>query len=571
MKLTELKEQGKAPEWMNEESLHTLQKGYLLPNETPYDMYRRIAKATDKGLGYPGLSGQFFDLMWNNWLCPSTPVASNMGTERGLPISCYGSFIPDSVDGIFNFYHEAAMLTKNGGGIGSYWSSIRARGQDIKGNGKSEGVVPWLAILDRTALAVGQGGVRRAGIQATLDIEHGDFEEFLQIRKPLGDVNRQCLNLHQAINVSDDFMRSLNEGNTRNRNKWTELLKTRVETGEPYIMFSDTANNNSPKQFQGKTIYGTQLCSEIFLPNDKDHTYVCCLSSMNLARYDEWSDWKCPKTGLTAIELSIYFLDGVMQEFIDKARLLPGFEKAVRFSEKSRALGLGVLGYHSLLQSKGYIFDSFDSMMLNAKIFKQLHVESESATTKLATLLGEPEWVKGFNRRNLTCLAIAPTMSNSIISGGMSAGIEPISSNCYSLKSAKGTFIRKNPLLVQKLEEVGQNTVDVWDIIIKDGGSIQNLPDKVLSASDKEIFKTARELNQFAIVKQAGQRQKWIDQGQSVNLFFTSDSSPRYIHEVHMMAWEEKLKSLYYLRSESVLRSHKTIEYSKSDCASCEG
>jgi ribonucleoside-diphosphate reductase alpha chain len=567
MTLEELKNLSQAPEWYTEESLQTVNNGYLLPHETPRDMYLRLAKAAADTLNRPDLETEFFTLMWNNWICPASPVLSNMGTDRGLPISCYGPYVPDSIDGLFQHFHEISMLTKNGGGVGSYWGSIRARGAAIKGNGKSEGVVPWLAIADRIALAVGQGGVRRAGLQASLDIEHGDFEEFINIRRPIGDINRQCLNLHHSVNVSDDFMQSVVSGNPTARHKWKELLRARVETGEPYLMFKDTVNNNAPAIMNGMRINNTQLCSEIFLPNNERHTYVCCLSSLNLVKWDEFSSFTFP-SGLTAIELSIYFLDAVMSEFITKAKHLPGFEKAVRFSEKSRALGLGVLGWHTLLQKKLLPFDSFQSMMLNAQVFSSIHKQALSATKRLAVEYGEPKWCRGFGQRNLTLLAIAPTMSNSIISGGYSAGIEPISANCYSMKSAKGTFIRKNKQLADLLESKGINNVDTWEAIIKAGGSVQQL--KKLSDEERDIFKTAREINQFALINQAAQRQKFIDQGQSLNLFFTAGTSAKYINDVHIHAWQSGLKSLYYLRSETVLKGS-AIEYSKSDCVSCEG
>jgi ribonucleoside-diphosphate reductase alpha chain len=567
MTLDGLKKLGLAPEWYTDESLQTVSNGYLGESESPVHMYARLARTAAALLKKPELESEFFDLFWKNWLCPASPVLSNLGTERGLPISCYGNFIPDSIDGIFNSNHEIAMLTKNGGGVGSDWNSIRARGAPIKGNGKSEGVVPWLAVLDRIALSVGQGGVRRAGLQQTLDIEHGDFEEFLNIRRPVGDINRQCLNLHHCINIGDDFMQKVVSGDPEARHKWKELLKTRVETGEPYIMFKDTANKTAPAVFQGKKINNTQLCSEIFLPNDEEHTYVCCLSSLNLVKYDEWSTHVFP-SGLTVVELSIYFLDAVVQEFINKADGLAGFEKAVRFSKKCRALGLGVLGWHTLLQKKMLPFDSFESMMLNARIFSQMKSEALKASEKLAKEFEEPEWCKGFGVRNLTQIAVAPTMSNSIISGGHSAGIEPISANCYSMKSAKGTFIRKNKQLVELLESKGLNDVDTWNDIIKNAGSVQHM--KQLSQEEKEIFKTAREINQFAIINQAAQRQQFIDQGQSLNLFFTANTSSKYINDVHIHAWQSGLKSLYYLRSETVLKGTK-IEYDKGDCVSCQG
>ncbi len=565
MNLEQLKEFGLAPSWLSQEALSTLQNGYLLEGEAPSDMYLRLATTAATILKRPDLKDEFFQLFWNNWLCPATPVASNLGSERGLPISCYGTYVPDSIDGIFQHYHEVAMLTKNGGGVGSYWGNIRPRGTNIKGNGRSEGVVPWLAVEDRVALSVGQGGVRRAGLAEFLPIEHGDFSEFINIRRPLGDSNRQCLNLHHGVNISDKFMQEMMEGNKKNREHWAQLLKARVETGEPYMMFSDTANNNKPFP---QLIHNTQLCTEIFLPNDDLHTYTCNLSSWNLARWDEFCSFIFP-SGVSALELGVWFMEAVTQEFINKAKELAGFEKAVRFAVKARALGIGVLGWHTLLQQRLLPFDSFQSMMLNAQIFSKIKEESEKASSKLALIYGEPEWCRGTGRRHLTLLAVAPTMSNSIISGGMSAGIEPIAANCYSMKSAKGTFIRKNVQLETLLQLKGINTVEVWETIIKSGGSVQNLSH--LSAEEKEIFKTAREINQFAIVKQAGQRQKFIDQGQSVNLFFSADASAKYIHEVHLSAWTEGLKSLYYLRSESVLKGQKTLEYQKSDCSSCEG
>jgi ribonucleoside-diphosphate reductase alpha chain len=567
MKLEEMKQKGIAPEFYTEESIQTVSRGYLVQGETPYDMYKRLSTTAAKILKKPELEPEFFKLFWDNWLCPASPVLSNFGTLRGLPISCYGCYVPDNISGMGKHYHECMMLTKNGGGIGSYWGDVRARDSVISGNGKSEGIVPAIAVKDRLSLYVGQGGVRRAGFSEVSDIEHGDHSEFLNIRRPIGDVNRQCMNLHHCVNISDSFMESVMNGDPQARLKWKDLLKTRVETGEPYIMFKDTANKNAPSVFQGKKINNTQLCTEIFLPNDSEHTYVCCLSSKNLTKYDEWADFVFP-SGLTSTELSIYFLDAVMQEFIDKAKDIDGFQNSVRFATKSRALGLGVLGWHTLLQQKNLPFDSFDSMMLNAKIFSQLKEQSLSASKKLALEFGEPEWCKGFEVRNLTQIAIAPTMSNSIISGGHSAGIEPISANCYSMKSAKGTFIRKNNQLVNLLESKGLNTVEVWNDIIKSGGSVSGI--KGLSLEEKEVFKTAREINQFAIVNQAAQRQAFIDQGQSVNLFFTAGTSAKYINDVHLHAWSSGLKSLYYLRSEAILKGS-SIEYSKSDCTSCEG
>lgn len=561
--LETLKEIDSAPMWMTNEGYSTLSKGYLLNGETPRDMYSRLARTAANKLNKPELESKFFDLFWKNWLCPATPVAANLGTERGLPISCFGTYVSDSVDGIFKSFHEIAMLTKNGGGIGTYYGGVRGRGKAIAGNGVSEGIIPWLKILDSIMIGVSQGSTRRGAAAVYLDATHPDIDEFLEIRKPTGDVNRRCLNLHAAVSLTDEFMFETISGNPRNRNIWEKLLEQRFTTGEPYLFFKDTVNRNAPQMYKHNNleIKTSQLCNEIHLYNDENHTFVCCLSSMNLLRWEEWKD-------TDAVQLSIWFLDAVMQEFIDKAKLIPGMEKAVRFSEKSRALGLGVLGWHSLLQAKNLAFDSFDSMMLNSRIFSHIKKESEIASEALSIIYGEPEWCKGFKRRNTHLIAVAPTVSNSIISGGVSAGIEPIAANIFSLKTAKGTFIRKNPQLQALLSELGKDIPETWAQINQESGSVKNL--KFLSNEQKEVYATARELNQHSLIKQAAQRQKFIDQGQSLNLFFDHGADVRYINEVHLEAWKNELKGLYYCRTESVLRSD-GVYRSKDECKSCEG
>lgn len=564
MILSELQEKGEAPLWMTTEGLTTLLGGYLLPQETPRGMYSRVAKAAasyyqdaDKW------EKKFFDAMWNNWLCISSPIASNMGTNRGLPISCNSIHVDDSIDSIFHKNHELAMLSKKGAGVGIYLGDIRGRGVNISGNGKSEGVIPWAKVYDVTTVSVNQGSTRRGASAVYLPVEHGDIEEFINIRRPTGDVNRRCLNLNHGICITDAWMKSMLAGDKDKRNLWQEMLRNRVETGEPYMFFTDNVNSVNPECYKDKglSVKTSNICTEIFLHTDPAHSFVCCLSSLNLVKWEEWKD-------TDTVQITVRFLDAVLQEYIDKSKDVDGLEASRASAIKGRAIGIGVLGWHTLLQSRMIPFDSFEAMALNAEIFKRMRSAAEEETQSLAAELGEPEWCKDHKRRNTHLLAIAPTVSNSIISGGHSAGIEPLAANIYSQKSAKGTFIRKNSVLETLLKDKEQNTMDVWKSINERGGSIQHFD--FLTDHEKTVFLTAREINQHAIVKQAAQRQRWIDQGQSINLFFASNSSAKYIHEVHLAAWEAGLKSLYYLRAEGVIRGD-LASRSKEECSACEG
>ena len=563
MTLQELKEKDEAPVWMKEESLKTLQGGYLLPNETPKQMYLRVSYAAgDYYEDRKHWSEKFFDAMWKNWLCPASPVLSNMGTNRGLPISCNSIHVGDSVDSIFGKSHELAMLSKNGAGVGIYVGDVRGRGTSIKGNGKSEGVIPWAKVYDTTTVSVSQGSTRRGASAVYLPIDHPDIEEFINIRRPTGDTNRRCLNMNHGICITDAWMQSMVSGDSHKRLLWQEILKARVETGEPYLFFTDTVNRANPECYKanGLQIKTSNICSEITLHTDPEHSFVCCLSSLNLVKWEEWKDTDLVNTATR-------FLDAVIEEYIVKSEGVPGLECSRRSAIKGRAIGIGVLGWHTFLQQKMIPFDSFDAMMLNSQIFKGIRDRAEEETKRMAHELGEPEWCKGFNRRNTHLLAVAPTVSNSLISGGHSAGIEPLAANIYSQKS-KGTFIRKNPTLENLLESKTKNTDEVWKSINEFGGSVQHL--KFLSDDEKVIFLTAREINQHAIIKQAAQRQKWIDQAQSVNLFFANNSDPKYIHQVHLAAWEQGLKTLYYCRSEGVIRGD-LASRTKEECSSCEG
>lgn len=564
MNLEQLKKDGEAPNWLTQEALDTLSRGYLLPDETPRGMYQRVSRAAARLTDDPTTWGRkFFTAMWNNWLCLASPVAANMGTNRGLPISCDSLHVADSVDSIFDKVHELAILSKNGAGVGIYMGDIRARGTTISGNGKSEGVVPWAKIYDQTISSVSQGSTRRGSAVLYLPVDHGDIDEFINIRRPVGDPNRRCLNINHAVCISDQWMNDLVAGSQRNRDVWKSLLAARVETGEPYFLFTDAANRANPEAYtnNGLSVKTSNLCNEIMLHTDPDHTFVCCLSSLNLVRWEEWKDTDLVRT-------AIRFLDCVLEEYIEKASGVRGLDPSVNSAIKGRALGLGVLGWHTLLQQRSIAFDSFEAMMLNAQIFRRMRSEADAESTEMAKLLGEPEWCHGTGRRNTHCLAVAPTFSNAIISGGHSQGIEPLTANIYSHKTAKGTFIRRNPTLEKLLREIGKDTPEVWKSINEQEGSVQHL--SFLSDDQKAVFMTAREINQHAIVKQAAQRQAFIDQGQSVNLFFAANSSPKYIHEVHLAAWQQGLKGLYYLRTSGVIRGD-LASRSKDECAACEG
>ena len=555
---------GEAPSWMNQEGFKTLCGGYLVDDETPRQMYLRVAKGSAKYYRDSAYwEGKFFDAMWKNWLCPASPVLSNLNTSRGLPISCNSIHVGDSVNSIFSKNLELAMLSKNGAGVGVYLGDVRGRGASIKGNGKSEGIIPWAKIYDTTTVAVSQGSTRRGASALYLPIEHPDVEEFINIRRPTGDANRRCLNTNHGVCISDDWMRQLIAGDEAKRRLWAELLKARVEMGEPYFMFTDAANRANPACYRekGLSVKTSNICSEIFLHTDEDHSFVCCLSSLNLVRWDEWRE-----TDLVSI--AVRFLDGVIEEYIRKSEGLPGLEASRRSAIKGRAIGIGVLGWHTLLQQRMIPFDSFEAMRLNGQVFRTIREAAEVETGVMAEELGEPEWCKGFGRRNTHLMAVAPTVSNSTIAGGHSAGIEPLSANIFSQKSAKGTFIRKNGTLEALLEQVGRNTPEVWKSVNEYAGSVQHL--HFLDDQQKQVFQTAREINQHAIVRQAGQRQKYIDQGQSVNLFFASNSSPQYVHDVHLAAWESGLKSLYYLRTEGVIRGD-LASRTRDECLACEG
>src|SRR6056300_779707 len=566
----------------------TISGGYLLQGETPKEAYRRVSNAVARRLGKPHLASKFFDYIWRGWLNLATPVLSNTGTDRGLPISCFGIDVGDSIQEIGQKNLEMMLLAKHGGGVGIGLNMIRPAGATITNNGTSDGVVPFCKIYDSTILATNQGSVRRGAASVNINIEHDDFEEWLEIREPKGDVNRQSLNLHQCAVVGDKFMRRLEQGDADARARWSKLLRKRKATGEPYILFKGNTNKANPKAYKDNAlkVHMTNICSEIVLHTDESHSFVCCLSSVNLTKYEEWKD-----TNL--IYDAIWFLDGVLEEFIQKAKGLKGFENSVRSAEKGRALGLGVLGWHTYLQQNGIPFEGLQAQFETRRIFSQIKIESERASRALAEVYGEPLWCRGTGFRNTHLRAIAPTVSNSKLAGNVSPGIEPWAANVFTEQSAKGTFIRKNKELEKVLRKIGINTKKTWDKILEDGGSIQGIDeldnwgfvdcrltnineqtvDLELRGVDmvKNVFKTFKEINQLELVNQAGIRQQYVDQSVSLNLAFPSEATPKWINQVHMDAWKKGVKTLYYMRTESVLRGDIAASAMDPDCLSCDG
>jgi len=560
------------PEWGNTDVYKkTIAGGYLLYGETPRAAYMRVASSVARRLYKPELADVFFDYIWKGWLCLASPVLSNTGTDRGLPISCFGIDVGDSIQEIGGKNLEMMLLAKHGGGVGIGVNMIRPAGAKITDNGTSDGVVPFCKIYDSTILATNQGSVRRGAASVNINIEHDDFLDWLDIREPKGDVNRQSLNLHQCAVVGDKFMRKLEQGDAGARDRWSKLLRKRKATGEPYILFKGNTNKANPQAYKvnGLKVHMTNICSEITLHTDENHSFVCCLSSLNLAKYEEWKN-----TNL--IYDAIWFLDGVMEEFIQRAKGLRGFENAVRSAQRGRALGLGVLGWHTYLQEKGLPFEGLLAQFETRKIFSQFKIESERASMALAETYGEPLWCVGTGLRNTHLRAIAPTVSNSKLSGNISPGIEPWAANVFTEQSAKGTFIRKNPTLVKLLKKHKLNTNEIWDKILADGGSVQDISelDNIQMAHEvtaKEVFKTFKEINQLELVNQAGIRQQYVDQSVSLNLAFPSEATPKWINQVHMEAWKKGIKTLYYVRTESVLRGDIAAAAMDPDCLSCDG
>ena len=553
--------------WLTEHSRNFLAAGYLAPGLSPEKRIREIANRAEDILGIPGYSDKFYHYMSRGFFSLASPVWSNFGKERGLPISCFGSNIADDMGNILYTQSEVGMMSKLGGGTSGYFGNIRPRGADVKNNGQASGSVHIMQLFESMVDVVSQGSVRRGRFSPYLPVEHQDISEFLDI----GTEGNPIQELTHGVSVTDKWMQSMIDGDRDKRDIWAKVLQRRGEMGYPYIFFKDKANNGAADVYQDKDhkIYASNLCTEIMLPSSEKWSFVCVLSSLNVLHYDEWKD-------TDAVETMVYFLDAVITEFTEKLEVYRDsedredrqtflfMEKAYNFAKENRALGLGVLGWHSLLQSRMHAFNSQEAFNLNSEIFKLIKEKSYKASEELAERFGEPEVLKGYGRRNATLNAIAPTTSSAFILGQVSQGIEPIWSNIYVKDIAKIKTTIKNPFLVDLLEEKGRNTKDVWTSIRDNDGSVQHL--EFLSDNEKDVFKTYSEIDQMDIVYQAANRQNYIDQGQSVNLIIHPETPVKEINNIHITAWKLGLKSLYYQHSMNAAQKFRQ----KKECASCE-
>lgn len=568
----------------------TLKDRYLLPTEdSPQDGFLRAAKAFSDN---DEMAERIYSYASRLWFMYSTPVLSNAGSKRGMPISCFLNYVGDSREGLTGHYTENAWLASVGGGIGGYWGHVRSDGTMTSGGSQSSGSIPFLHVVDSEILAFSQGKTRRGSYAAYMDISHPEIIEFIEMRKPSGgDVHRKCLNLHHGVNISNEFMQlidncikeptyddswNLVDPHTKKvvrtvsaRELWQKILETRVATGEPYVSFIDTINDALPETQKklGLEVHHSNLCTEITLPTSDNRTAVCCLSSVNLEKYDEW------KNDTLFIPDLIRFLDNVLQYFIDYA---PEELFRARFSANNeRSLGLGAMGFHAYLQSKGIPFESVLAKSLNLKIFKKIKEQAVEESKRLAIKRGEAPDMEGTGMRNAHLLAIAPNASSSIICGTTSPSVEPYRANAYVQKTMSGSFLVKNKYLEKLLEKKGINNDTTWTSILANRGSVLHI--KELSDYEKDIFKTAIEINQQWVIEHAADRQQYICQGQSINVFVPADVNVKELHDIHMLAWKRKLKTLYYCRSEAIKRAElvsKKIERTiipEADCLSCEG
>ncbi len=554
-------------EWLNENSRKFLAAGYLTEGTSPEERIMEIGQRAEEILQMPGYAKKFYNYMSEGFFSLASPVWSNFGKERGLPISCFGSHIDDDMGNILYTQSEVGMMSKLGGGTSGYFGKLRHRGADIKNNGQASGAVHIMQLFESIVDVVSQGSVRRGRFSPYLPIDHPDIKEFLEIGKEGNPIQQ----LTHGVTVSNDWMQEMVDGDVEKRTIWARVLQSRGEMGYPYIFFTDNANNQTVDVYkdQKHQIHASNLCTEIMLPSNDNWSFVCVLSSINLLHYDKWKD-------TDAVETMVYFLDAIITEFIEKLedyrdsdnredrQTFLFMERAYNFSKANRALGLGALGWHSLLQSKRLAFDSQEAFDLNSEIFKEIKDRSYKASAELADKFGEPEVLKGYNRRNTTLNAIAPTTSSAFILGQVSQGIEPIWSNCYVKDIAKIKTTIKNPFLTELLEEKGQNTAEVWKSIRDYDGSVQHLD--FLTEEEKAVFKTYSEIDQLDIIYQAANRQNHIDQGQSLNIIVHPDMPTKEINKIHVTAWQLGLKSLYYQHSMNAAQKFKQ----KKDCASCE-
>ena len=542
--------------WLNESSQAFLQEDYLLPSQTVDERVDIICNTAEKILGVKGFAARFKANFKKGWYSLSTPIWANFGTQRGLPISCFGSNIGDSMESILETHSEVGMMTKYGGGTSAYFGKLRPRGATIRDNGESSGSVHFMSMFENLINVVSQGKVRRGNFAAYLPIDHKDIEEFLQLRtdgNPIQD-------LSFGVCISDAWMQSMIDGDAPKRKIWARVLQSRANSGYPFLFFTDNVNKNTVDVYKdlGLTIDHTNLCTEVMLPDTIDESFVCDLSSMNILYYDDWKD-------TDAIELLTMLLDAVMTEFIKKAKKILYLHRSVKFAEKHRALGIGWLGWHSYLQSKMIPFESMKAKLLNVQIAKKIKTDAYAASAKLAEMFGEPEILKGYGRRNTTLLAIAPTKSSSFIIGQVSEGIEAAKTNYYIKDLAKGKFTIKNIYLEKLLISKDKNTDEIWTSILKNGGSVQHLD--ILSQDEKDVFKTLQEISPKEIIIQAAQRQPYIDQGQSLNLMIHPSIPTKDVNALIIEAWKLGVKSLYYQYSVNAAQ-----QFSRNilSCSNCE-
>lgn len=542
--------------WLNHESEQILNRGYLLKGETVEGAIDRITTAACKRLYKPELKEKFTEIIENGWMSLSSPIWANMGTERGLPISCFNVHVPDYIEGITHKLGEVIMQTKIGGGTSGYFGELRARGSTVTDNGRSSGAVSFMKLFDTAMDTISQGGVRRGAFAAYLDIDHEDILEFLSIK----NIGNPIQNLFYGVCVPDYWMQEMIDGDMDKRNIWAKVLESRQQKGLPYIFYTDNVNRNKPQVYKDLNlkINASNLCSEIMLPSTEEESFICCLSSMNLELYEEWKD-------TDAVKYAIYFLDAVLQEFIVKTENNYYLASANRFAKRHRSLGLGVLGWHSYLQKNMIPFEGLKAKQLTTEIFKNIQSKADQATMELADIYGEPEILQDYGRRNTTLLAIAPTTSSSAILGQTSPGIEPFSSNYYKAGLSKGNFMRKNKYLKKLLEEKGLDNEDTWRSIMLNQGSVQHLNE--LTKEEKDVFKTFKEISQLEIIQQASIRQKYVDQSQSLNLNIPSALSIKEVNQLMIEAWKLGVKTLYYQRSQSV---SKDLVSNLVQCSSCE-
>ena len=542
--------------WLNEDSVQFLKGGYLEGETTPEQRVDQIAHNAEKILGIDGFAEKFKNYMSMGFYSLATPVWTNFGNSRGLPVSCFGSFLSDKMESILSKVSEVGMMSKLGGGTSGFFGNLRSRGTKISVGGESSGPVHFMELFSTISDVISQGSARRGSFAAYLPVEHPDIEEFLQIRS----IGHSIQNMSIGITITDKWMQEMVDGDKDKRKTWASIIKKRFETGYPYIQFTDTVNNHAPNVYKDKglKISHSNLCSEIQLSNSEQESFDCVLSSLNLLHWDKIKE-------TDAIETLIYFLDSVNEEFISKSKSIKFMEAAHLFAKNQRALGMGVLGWHSLLQDKMISFESLESKILNHQIWKTIKEKSDKATQDLAVIFGEPELLKGYGRRNVTTLAIAPTTSSSFILGQVSPSIEPLNSNYFVNKLAKGNFTYKNPYLKKLLTQKGKDDSQTWKSILVKGGSVQHLD--FLSQEERDVFKTFGEISQKEIVIQAAQRQKYIDQSQSLNIMIPPSTPAKDVSTLLIEGWKMGIKTFYYQRSASPSQE---LSRNILACKSCE-